>query len=90
LITIAVSFACGQGSGLEKARLGAHIVRMTMHTPRLLTKEELASLIEFAVTADSQMPPAHLAKLVALGYVLETAKGPVVTGDGLMRITEGE
>jgi hypothetical protein len=65
-------------------------VRMTMHTPRLLTKEELASLIEFAATADSHMPPAHLAKLVALGYVLETAKGPVVTGDGLMRITEGE
>jgi hypothetical protein len=65
-------------------------VRMTMHTPKLLTPEELASLIEFAVSADSQIPLAHLNKLVALGYVLETAKGPVVTGDGLMRITEGE
>jgi hypothetical protein len=27
---------------------------------------------------------------VALGYVAVTAKGPVVTGDGLIRITESE
>jgi hypothetical protein len=31
-----------------------------------------------------------LAKLVTLGYVAVTAKGPIVTGDGLVRITESE
>jgi hypothetical protein len=65
---------------------------MTIHAPRLLTPEEFTSLIEIAVTApgDPQIPPAHLAKLVDLGYVLETPTGPVVTGDGLIRITESE
>jgi hypothetical protein len=65
--------------------------RMTLHTPRLLTPEEFASLIEVAVTSPNPAIPApHLAKLVALGYVAVTAKGPVVTGDGLIRITESE
>lgn len=64
---------------------------MTVHTPRLLTPEEFASLIEVAVTApEPNIPPAHLAKLVTLGYVTLTAKGPMVTGDGLIRITESE
>jgi hypothetical protein len=31
-----------------------------------------------------------LAKLVSLGYVAMTEKGPVVTGDGLILITESE
>jgi hypothetical protein len=31
-----------------------------------------------------------MARLIALGYVVVTAKGPVVTGDGLIRITESE
>ncbi len=64
---------------------------MTIHTPKLLTPEEFASLIEVAVTAPSpRIPASHLAKLVTLGYVALTAKGPVVTGDGLIRITESE
>jgi hypothetical protein len=64
---------------------------MTVHTPKLLTPEEFASLIEVAVTAPSpKIPAPHLAKLVTLGYVTVTAKGPVVTGDGLIRITESE
>jgi hypothetical protein len=64
---------------------------MTVHTPKLLTPEEFASLIEIAVTSpDPNIPATHLAKLIALGYVLLTAKGPVVTGDGLIRITESE
>jgi hypothetical protein len=64
---------------------------MTVHAPKLLTPEEFASLIEVAVTSpDPTIPAAHLAKLVTLGYVLMTAKGPVVTGDGLIRITESE
>ena len=64
---------------------------MTVHAPKLLTPEEFASLIEIAVTSpDPHIPAAHLTKLIALGYVLLTAKGPVVTGDGLMRITESE
>ena len=64
---------------------------MTIHTPKLLTPEEFASLIEVAVTSPSpRIPASHLAKLVNLGYVALTAKGPVVTGDGLIRITESE
>jgi hypothetical protein len=31
-----------------------------------------------------------LAKLISLGYVTETPKGLLVTGDGLIRITESE
>ena len=64
---------------------------MTIHAPKLLTPEEFASLIEIAVTSpDPRIPQAHLAKLVALGYVMLTATGAVVTGDGLMRMTESE
>ncbi len=64
---------------------------MTLHTLGLLTPEEFASLIEVAVTSPNPTIPApHLAKLVTLGYVAMTAKGPVVTGDGLIRITESE
>ena len=64
---------------------------MTVHTPKLLTPEEFASLIEVAVHApEPNVPAAHLAKLVTLGFVAITARGPVVTGDGLIRITESE
>jgi hypothetical protein len=64
---------------------------MTLHAPKLLTPEEFASLIEVAVTSPSPaIPASHLAQLVSLGFVAETAKGPVVTGDGLIRITESE
>jgi len=64
---------------------------MTVHGPNLRTPEEFASLIEAAVSApDANIPPAHLAKLLALGFVAMTAAGPMVTGDGLIRITESE
>ena len=64
---------------------------MTVHAPKLLTPEEFASLLEVALTSPSpKIPLLHLAKLVSLGYVAETARGPVVTGDGLIRITESE
>jgi hypothetical protein len=64
---------------------------MTVHTPKLLTPEEFASLIEVAITSPTPVIPApHLAKLMTLGYVAVTAKGIVVTGDGLIRITESE
>jgi hypothetical protein len=64
---------------------------MTVHTPKLLTPEEFASLIEVAITSPTPaIPPPHLAKLITLGYVVVSAKGPVVTGDGLIRITESE
>jgi hypothetical protein len=64
---------------------------MTVHAPKLLTPEEFASLIEIAIASDNPMvPPHHLARLVSLGYVVETAKGLLVTGDGLIRITESE
>ncbi len=64
---------------------------MTVHAPKLLTPEEFASLIEIAIAAHNPtVPPQHLSKLVSLGYVLETAKGLLVTGDGLIRITESE
>ena len=64
---------------------------MTLHAPKLLTPEEFASLIEVAVTSPNAMIPTHhLAKLVTLGYVAVTSKGPVVTGDGMIRIRESE
>jgi hypothetical protein len=64
---------------------------MTVHAPKLLTPEEFASLIEIACTSpDPKIPAPHLARLITLGYVLVTANGPVVTGDGLIRITESE
>ena len=64
---------------------------VSFHAQKLLTPEEFASLLEIAVTSpDPSIPAAHLSKLVALGYVALTAKGPVVTGDGLIRITESE
>lgn len=64
---------------------------MILHTPKLLTPEEFASLIELALTTPApKIPAAHLARLVALGYVSGTPNGPVVTGDGLIRITESE
>jgi hypothetical protein len=48
-------------------------------------------LIEIAIASDNPtVPPHHMSKLISLGYVLETAKGPRVTGDGLIRITESE
>jgi hypothetical protein len=66
-------------------------LKMTVHAPKLLTPEEFASLIEIAITSPGPTIPAlHLTKLIGLGYVIETAKGPVVTGDGLIRITESE
>jgi hypothetical protein len=64
---------------------------MTVHAPKLLTPEEFASLIEVAVSSPNpNIPALHLAKLITLGYVVVTAKGPVVSGDGLIRITESE
>ena len=66
-------------------------LKMTVHAPKLLTPEEFASLIEIAITSPNPtIPSLHLAKLISLGYVVETARGPVVTGDGLIRITESE
>lgn len=64
---------------------------MKVYTPELLTPEEFASLIEVAVTSpDPNISSPHLAKLITLGYVAVTAKGIMVTGDGLIRITESE
>ena len=55
---------------------------MTVHTPNLLTPEEFASLIEVAMHA----PEPN----IRLGYVAVTGNGTVVTGDGLIRITQSE
>jgi hypothetical protein len=64
---------------------------VTVHTSKLLTPEEFASLIEFALTTPApKIPATHLAKLITLGYIAVTGKGPVFTGDGLIRITESE
>jgi hypothetical protein len=66
-------------------------LKMTVHAPKLLTPEEFASLIEIAITSPNPTIPAlHLAKLISLGYVVVSPKGPIVTGDGLIRITESE
>jgi hypothetical protein len=64
---------------------------VTVQASKLLTPEEFASLIEIAVAAsEPNVPPAHLEKLVSVGYVTMTEDGPLVTGDGLIRITESE
>ena len=52
--------------------------KMTVHAPKLLTPEEFASLIEIAITSPTPAVPApHLAKLISLGYVVVTSKGPL-------------
>lgn len=77
--------------GTGAACLDRELVTMTVHAPKLLTPEEFAALIEIAIASDNPtVAPQHLSKLVSLGYVLETPKGMVVTGDGLIRITESE
>jgi hypothetical protein len=64
---------------------------MTVHTPKLLTPEEFASLLEVAVSGpEASIPASHLNKLVLLGYVALRDGSPIVTGDGLVRITESE
>ena len=64
---------------------------MTVHTPKLLTPEEFTSLLEVAVSGpEATIPASHLTKLIALGYVVLKDDGPIVTGDGLVRITESE
>lgn len=66
---------------------------MTVHAPKLLTPEEFASLLEVAVSgpdAEVSIPASHLNRLVTLGYVALRDQRPVVTGDGLVRITESE
>ena len=74
----------------DEARFDCEL-KMTVHAPKLLTPEEFASLIEIAITSPSPAVPAlHLTKLIGLGYVIVTARGPIVTGDGLIRITESE
>jgi hypothetical protein len=53
---------------------------MTVHTPKLLTREEFASLIEAAVTSpDPNISASHLTKLITLGYVAVSFKRLVVT-----------
>jgi hypothetical protein len=62
---------------------------MTIRTSPALTPEELTSLVDLAITSPApKIPAIHLARLVLLGYVLMNADGPLVTGDGLIRITE--
>jgi hypothetical protein len=63
---------------------------MNHHMPPPLTPDELTSLLNIAVEMPPpKIPPIHLARLVLSGYVRMAADGPQVTGDGLIRITEG-
>jgi hypothetical protein len=64
---------------------------MTIPTPPLLTAEEFASLLHLAFeTSSATIPAIHLAKLAAHRYVSITPRGPMITGDGLLRITESD
>jgi hypothetical protein len=50
---------------------------VTVHTPKLLTREEFDSFVEFAVTRPTpNIPAAYLTRLNTLGYAAVTAKGP--------------
>jgi hypothetical protein len=62
---------------------------MTVRMPPALTSEELTSLVNLAIAAPApKIPAIHLARLVLAGCVLMAPDGPLVTGDGLIRITE--
>jgi hypothetical protein len=62
---------------------------MTVRMSPALTPEELTSLVNLATAASTpKIPAIHLAKLVLAGCVLMGPDGPLVTGDGLIRITE--
>ena len=62
---------------------------MTIDVSPALTAEELNSLVDLAVLTPSPRTRAlHLTRLMVLGYVLMTADGAQVTGDGLTGITE--
>jgi len=63
---------------------------MNVHAPKLLTPEEFASLIDVAMSPPEVNVPPILQRLVTLGYVSLTARGPLVTGDGLIRLPESE
>jgi hypothetical protein len=61
---------------------------MTIDASPGLTPEELNSLVDLAMlTPSPKIPALHLTRLMVLGYVQMTADGPLVTGDGLIRIT---
>lgn len=72
---------------------GVHL--MMIERPAALTPEELAALLEIALEIDlgaasRKIPAITLARLVALRCVEMTPGGPIVTGDGLMRLTESQ
>ena len=65
------------------------ILPMTVDALPALPAEQLASLLDLAmVTPSPKIPALHLTRLMVLGYVMMTADGPLVTADGLIRITE--
>ena len=62
-----------------------------MPAPQDLTEEELDSLLDLAAFGPRTTVVAeHLLKLIELGFVVETDKGHILTGDALMRITQSE
>jgi hypothetical protein len=62
---------------------------MTVRILPALTSEELGFLVELAIeTSAPKIPAIHLTRLIMLGYVLMRPEGPLVTGDGLILITE--
>jgi hypothetical protein len=68
---------------------------MMTERPAVLLPEELAVLLEIALgavpgAASGKIPAITLAKLVTLRYVQMSQAGPVVTGDGLMRLTASQ
>jgi hypothetical protein len=64
---------------------------MMLYSPNLLTPEEFASLLELAISGpQTTIPAAHQSRLIACGYLVQTQRGLLVTGDGLLRITESE
>jgi len=56
-----------------------------------LTSAEFGSLLELAAgEPPPAIPAADVTRLIEAGYVVRTPQGLVVTGDGLLRITESE
>jgi hypothetical protein len=77
-------------SGLENARLGAHIPGMDQILPPELNDFEFEALRQLAAHPASRHIPSRIqARLKDIGYAKEVLGGLVLTQDGLQRVGMG-
>jgi len=62
-----------------------------MNNMQPLPPAEFGSLLDLAAGEPAPaIPVADITRLIEAGYVVQTPQGLIVTGDGLLRITESE